>query len=437
MASAGYKVTPSRLRNFQGTTLQYCLLAGLWDFAFDYGGLPDEIVETANLIQLDVDLLATIWQEFVDGCAKTNDGRLMPVEILHQIHTERTKTKALSAAGSKGGKATRADRLKNQADVAGMRHLFPAIVRPESNNLPEASLNGQTNIKTGEEVSVSTIINDLQEARLTGTDGSGFIEKMSGSTTINGLPEARLQLVKPEEQCPVLEESTVCEKPGLNSVSPYIYINNNNIYKGEILNARARESQPSGKRSEPVAAPFDPIDANQPMPTDDLHIALRETFPGHAHETRPLLSLMSYVMGVAGNASDVRRWPKWFGERYPNKAETVMSFRDSFHLMLREKSTWSTGMRFILAVAFGINAKEIVRANNLEQRQLNQARSIGRQLETAIGLPDACDWQKRGFMPAAFLEFWKDKFPNAGNPAPASVIKYWNDFEQWLKLSSN
>lgn len=423
-----YKLDPSkRLRSFDGSALNYCVFAGLCDFAFEFGGLPDSTAETAALTGLPQAIVEEVWPAYTEACAKTSDGKLMPLDILQAIREQKLISKRRSEAGRQGGTKSGATRSAKVAEA--IRAFQPVADATWSNQEAFASTENDDLVKPRSNEAIASRLD--QEAIASHESENEAIASMSNG--VSGLPQgtdvatrarALPSLIHKENNSLVREEL----KTSLKS-------NNSNIQKGEREAIASRSNQfGNGKagRSADDPLPFVPLTA-EPEDREDLHVVLAEVFPGDATDTRKLMRLMTLVLKLAATGDDVRRWPSWFAARFPNRAQTSMSFLDSFHQMLLEAKDWPTGMRFVMNVCFGVNAQQITSTDSLKQADLNKGRTFGRRLQAVVKLNDATEWQKRGFLPRAFVDFWQEKFPNAGSPTPESVVKYWPAFEDWLR----
>lgn len=168
-------------------------------------------------------------------------------------------------------------------------------------------------------------------------------------------------------------------------------------------------------------------------PEGALASALEAVFPA---ETAPhkFLELGQFVLKVKGCPPEVLRWRDWFRARYPRKAATIFTFKDSFPEMLAEPKQLPTGARFIIATCFNLSANEHAR---LTKDQFNQAMTQGDLLAQLVGLSNAEQWQAQGFLPKTFQAFWRSRVKDNSYPSPESVVKYWRDFLAQLPSGGN
>lgn len=300
-----------RLRRWQGSPLGYCVYAGLWDWAFDNGGLPDSPRRVAAMLDLDEELIREVWPAFKADCVVIERGWLMPREIVDANSKVAATRQKRQDAGKAGGHASADARRKCDPGVNGQ----PA-------------------------------------------------------------DPARVDAIRQA--------------------------------------AAALEQQISKNCSEPEGA---------------LATALEELFPA---ETAPhkFLDLGQFVLKVKACPADVRRWPDWFRSRYPTRAATIWTFKETLPAMVTEVKTLSTGARFIIATCFNVNSSRI---DQLTQAQINLAITQGRILDDIVKLSTGDEWKAKGYYPNDFQQFFREKLNINSFPSPESVIKYWDDFKESLQ----
>lgn len=70
----------------------YGLMLGLWDYAFDIGGLPNDRKKVAALTGYTEKQMEMCWEPFVAACNVMENGRLIPTEIL-EYHAKTANTR--------------------------------------------------------------------------------------------------------------------------------------------------------------------------------------------------------------------------------------------------------------------------------------------------------------------------------------------------------
>lgn len=307
-----------RLRRWKGSALAYCVYAGLWDHAFDLGGLPDNPKKVAQLLDLDPELVKEAWSAFKADCVVLDNGRLMPREIVDADSKIAAHRQKRMDAGKAGGHKSGERRRKPQCQPDAASH-----------NL---------------------------------ADNRTHVDHLDAVT----------QAAKEVEQ----QMAQVCSEP-----------------EGALADA------------------------------------LEALFPA---ETAPhrFLELGQFVLKVRGCPADVRAWREWFRTRYPSRAATVWTFKESFAEMVTEAKSLSVGARFIIATSFNKDSRKI---DQLSQTEINLAVTQGRLLDQMVGLQTSDEWKAQGFSPTAFQKYWQREFNTKAFPSPQSIVKYWDAFKESLQ----
>lgn len=289
-----YALKPQvRLRSFKGSPLAYCVFAGLCDYAFDNGGLPDSPQKVSVLTDLPIDQIKEVWPQFKAYCELQENGRLMPRDIV--------------AADQKA----------------------------------------------------SMTIQKKRDAGRAGGARSGDVRRGQSSIT----------------ETPV------------------------------------------------------PFDSFEPTPIEpSLADLLTRLFPAETGQRR-FLDLGKFVMDARATNEQLESWADWFRFRYPNRAATVFTFKETLSDMLGEPAMLPTGARFIIACSFGLDAKEHRR---LTKVQYNLAVNQGSMLDELVNIADVMEWRRLGYLPTKFQQYFRANVKDNGFPSAESVVKHWKLFLKWL-----
>lgn len=290
-----YALKPQvRLRSFKGSPLAYCVFAGLCDYAFDNGGLPDSPQKVSVLTDLPIDAIKEVWPQFKAYCDTVDNGRLMPRDIIAAEQKAAMTVQKKRDAGRVGG------------------------------------------VKSGD----------------------------------------------------------------------------------------ARRGQPASTSEESV--PFDGFEQTPIEPT--LADLLAKLFPAEQGQRR-FLELGNFVMQSNATNAQLESWADWFRFRYPNRAATVFTFKETLADMVNEPATLPTAARFIINCSFGLDAKEHRR---LTKAQYNLALNQGSLLGELVKIPDAEGWRRCGYLPINFQRYFRANVKDNGFPSPESIVKHWQLFLKWL-----
>ena len=293
-----YALKPQvRLRSFKGSPLAYCVFAGLCDYAFDNGGLPDSPQKVSALTDLPIDQIKEVWPQFKAYCDPVDNGRLMPRDIIAAEQKAAMTVQKKRDAGRVGG------------------------------------------VKSGD----------------------------------------------------------------------------------------VRRGQPVSITEQPI--PFDTFDQAPQGPIEpNLADLLTKLFPAEQGQRR-FLELGNFVIQSNATPEQLERWAEWFRFRYPNRAATVFTFKETLADMLSEPATLPTAARFIINCSFGLDAKEHRR---LTKVQYNLAVNQGSLLGEMVQIPDANEWRRLGYLPMKFQQYFRANVKDNGFPSPESIVKHWKLFLNWL-----